>query len=266
VQDRGLLRPGLYADITIFDADKVIDRATYTEPFQYSVGIEYVVVNGQVVLDRGKHTGAMPGKALRIRQFDSANRWLSRRHGPSGERGEPEVPGARFAREGQRQNALGRDQPRACTTPIPAVHDDRGSGRDERNDERTAGRTGGVDAHPQPAGRAPAFRIYAIPAELRETSFRFRRSRRIARSTRQIPAHEQRVAVLEPARGQPVEGRSRRDCVAADERAAADVMLDHTFDERTKQGGYGTMDADVWLYCDPATQPSAGSVVPTPSI
>jgi N-acyl-D-aspartate/D-glutamate deacylase len=67
VQDRGLLRPGLYADITIFDADKVLDRATYTDPFQYSVGIEYVIVNGQVVLDRGKHTGATPGRALRIK-------------------------------------------------------------------------------------------------------------------------------------------------------------------------------------------------------
>ena len=44
---------------------KVIDRATYTEPFQYNEGIEYVIVNGQVVLDRGKHTGAKPGRALR---------------------------------------------------------------------------------------------------------------------------------------------------------------------------------------------------------
>jgi N-acyl-D-amino-acid deacylase len=66
--DRGLLRPGMYADITLFDADKVIDRATYVEPFQYSEGIEYVIVNGQVVLDRGKHTGAKPGRALRMKQ------------------------------------------------------------------------------------------------------------------------------------------------------------------------------------------------------
>ncbi len=66
--DRGLLRPGMYADITLFDADKVIDRATYVEPFQYSEGIEYVIVNGQVVLERGKHTGAKPGRALRMKQ------------------------------------------------------------------------------------------------------------------------------------------------------------------------------------------------------
>jgi N-acyl-D-amino-acid deacylase len=63
--DRGLLRPGCYADITLFDAERVIDRATYTQPFQYSEGIEYVVVNGQVVLDQGKHTGVRPGIALR---------------------------------------------------------------------------------------------------------------------------------------------------------------------------------------------------------
>jgi N-acyl-D-aspartate/D-glutamate deacylase len=63
--DRGLLRPGTFADITIFDAEKIIDRSTYTEPFQYSEGIEYVVVNGSLVLDQGKHTGARPGRALR---------------------------------------------------------------------------------------------------------------------------------------------------------------------------------------------------------
>jgi N-acyl-D-amino-acid deacylase len=63
--DRGLLRPGCWADITLFDPERVIDRATYTNPFQYSEGIEYVIVNGQMVLDRGKHTGARPGKALR---------------------------------------------------------------------------------------------------------------------------------------------------------------------------------------------------------
>jgi N-acyl-D-amino-acid deacylase len=64
--DRGLLRPGMVADITVFDAERVIDRATYTEPFQYSEGIEYVFVNGQMVLDAGKHTGARPGRALRM--------------------------------------------------------------------------------------------------------------------------------------------------------------------------------------------------------
>lgn len=65
LSDRGLLRAGQAADVTVFAPDKVIDRATYTEPFQYSVGIEYVLVNGQLVLDRGEHTGARPGRALR---------------------------------------------------------------------------------------------------------------------------------------------------------------------------------------------------------
>ena len=65
LQDRGLLRPGAFADITLFDPDRVIDRATYADPFQYSEGIIYVIVNGQIVLDQGKHTGARPGRALR---------------------------------------------------------------------------------------------------------------------------------------------------------------------------------------------------------
>ncbi|HJT78634.1 MAG TPA: amidohydrolase family protein, partial [Gemmataceae bacterium] len=63
--DRGLLRPGNWADLTLFDPERVIDRATYEQPFRYSEGIEYVVVNGQVVLQHGKHTGARPGRALR---------------------------------------------------------------------------------------------------------------------------------------------------------------------------------------------------------
>src|SRR6516162_297037 len=65
LHDRGLLRPGFHADVTIFDPARVIDKATYINPFQYSEGIEYVIVNGQMVLERGKHTGAKPGKALR---------------------------------------------------------------------------------------------------------------------------------------------------------------------------------------------------------
>jgi N-acyl-D-amino-acid deacylase len=67
IQDRGLLRPGMYADLTLFDAERVIDKATYTSPFHYNEGIEYVIVNGQVVLDKGKHTGALPGRVLRRR-------------------------------------------------------------------------------------------------------------------------------------------------------------------------------------------------------
>jgi N-acyl-D-aspartate/D-glutamate deacylase len=63
--DRGRLEPGLLADITVFDPQRVVDHATYTEPFAYNDGIEYVIVNGQLVLDRGQHTGARPGRGLR---------------------------------------------------------------------------------------------------------------------------------------------------------------------------------------------------------
>lgn len=65
LRDRGLLQLGWRADITIFDPARVKDRSTYTEPFHYSEGIEFVLVNGQLVLDRGKHTGARPGRVLR---------------------------------------------------------------------------------------------------------------------------------------------------------------------------------------------------------
>src|SRR5262245_7975153 len=62
--DRGLLRQGMWADVTIFNPDTIIDKATFENPHQYAVGIEYVIVNGKVVLDRGKHTGARPGAIL----------------------------------------------------------------------------------------------------------------------------------------------------------------------------------------------------------
>jgi len=65
LRDRGLLQAGRFADITIFDPNRVIDRSTYTDPFHYSDGIEYVIVNGQLVVDKGTHTGARSGRALR---------------------------------------------------------------------------------------------------------------------------------------------------------------------------------------------------------
>lgn len=65
IRDRGMLREGMFADVTIFDEKTVGDRSTYENPFQYNAGIEYVVVNGQVVLENGAHTQARPGRALR---------------------------------------------------------------------------------------------------------------------------------------------------------------------------------------------------------
>jgi N-acyl-D-aspartate/D-glutamate deacylase len=62
--DRGLLRPGMAADVTIFNADTIVDNATYEKPHQYASGVEYVIVNGKVVLEKGRHTGARPGAIL----------------------------------------------------------------------------------------------------------------------------------------------------------------------------------------------------------
>jgi N-acyl-D-amino-acid deacylase len=60
-----LLAEGFYADITAFDADTVIDRATFAEPRQYPVGIVHVMVNGQLVVDGGHPTGTISGRVLR---------------------------------------------------------------------------------------------------------------------------------------------------------------------------------------------------------
>ncbi|MGI9250199.1 MAG: N-acyl-D-amino-acid deacylase family protein [Pseudohongiellaceae bacterium] len=65
LQDRGLLREGHFADVAIFDADEIDDRATFEDPHQYAVGMKYVLVNGTVVVSEGQHTGATPGKVLR---------------------------------------------------------------------------------------------------------------------------------------------------------------------------------------------------------
>lgn len=65
LKDRGLLKEGMFADITIFDPAKVIDRATFESPNQYPVGIEYVLVNGRISVDKGQRTPALTGRALR---------------------------------------------------------------------------------------------------------------------------------------------------------------------------------------------------------
>lgn len=64
LQDRGLLRPGMAADLTIFDPKTITDRATFEDPSQYPAGIPYVIVNGVVVIDQGQHSGAKPGRVL----------------------------------------------------------------------------------------------------------------------------------------------------------------------------------------------------------
>ena len=67
LRDRGLLRDGMKADIVLFDPKTVKAPATRTNPKQFPLGIPYVIVNGQVVIDNGYHTGATPGRGLRIR-------------------------------------------------------------------------------------------------------------------------------------------------------------------------------------------------------
>lgn len=64
LQDRGVLRPGMKADIAIFDPARILDRATFANPHQYAEGVSYVLVNGTVVLDNGKMTEARPGQVL----------------------------------------------------------------------------------------------------------------------------------------------------------------------------------------------------------
>jgi N-acyl-D-amino-acid deacylase len=66
--DRGLLRAGAWADVTVFDPARIADRSTYEEPHRYAAGVSTVVVNGQVVVDGGAHTGALPGRVLTRRQ------------------------------------------------------------------------------------------------------------------------------------------------------------------------------------------------------
>jgi len=64
--DRGVLREGAWADVTVFNPDTITDLATYDDPHQYAVGVSTVIVNGIVVLDGGDHTGALPGRVLRF--------------------------------------------------------------------------------------------------------------------------------------------------------------------------------------------------------
>jgi N-acyl-D-amino-acid deacylase len=65
IKNRGKLQTGYFADIAIFDAHEIMDKATYEDPKQYAVGMKYVFVNGTQVLNNGAHTGAMPGRIVR---------------------------------------------------------------------------------------------------------------------------------------------------------------------------------------------------------
>jgi N-acyl-D-aspartate/D-glutamate deacylase len=64
IANRGLIKEGLWADVVIFDYDKIQDRATFEQPLLYPEGIDYVIVNGKVVIEKGRHTGERPGQIL----------------------------------------------------------------------------------------------------------------------------------------------------------------------------------------------------------
>jgi N-acyl-D-amino-acid deacylase len=72
--DRGLLRPGMAADVVCFDPLTVQDTATYEEPRRLPEGIPYVIVNGRVVVDEGRHAGELAGRALRRSQQSGSGR------------------------------------------------------------------------------------------------------------------------------------------------------------------------------------------------
>jgi N-acyl-D-aspartate/D-glutamate deacylase len=65
LKDRGRIAEGYAADVVVFDADRIIDTATYDDPAQYPVGIPYVLVNGTIAVDSEQCTGSMTGQALR---------------------------------------------------------------------------------------------------------------------------------------------------------------------------------------------------------
>ena len=65
LRERGRLADGLAADVVVFDPARVRANATYEEPRQFPTGIEWVIVNGSIVVEKGRHTGATPGRSLR---------------------------------------------------------------------------------------------------------------------------------------------------------------------------------------------------------
>ncbi len=74
LENRGILKPGFFADVTIFDPATIIDKATFVAPAQLSEGIAYTIVNGQVEYDHGKLTGATAGKVLRGRGYQDSGK------------------------------------------------------------------------------------------------------------------------------------------------------------------------------------------------
>ncbi|MCH2293273.1 MAG: D-aminoacylase [SAR324 cluster bacterium] len=70
LKDRGILRPGAYADLVLFDPETILDRATFDNPKEPASGIEWVMVNGRMVWNHQTHSGQRPGKVLRLQELD----------------------------------------------------------------------------------------------------------------------------------------------------------------------------------------------------
>jgi N-acyl-D-aspartate/D-glutamate deacylase len=63
--DRGVIKAGYFADLVIFSPDLISDRSTYAEPYRYPAGIDYVIVNGKITIEEGRHTGVRAGRVIR---------------------------------------------------------------------------------------------------------------------------------------------------------------------------------------------------------
>ncbi|MEO8473949.1 MAG: D-aminoacylase [Chryseolinea sp.] len=74
IKKRGILEPGNYADVVVFDPAKIADKATFEKPQQYAEGMTYVLVNGTLVLANGEHTGATPGRVVRGPGWQSSSK------------------------------------------------------------------------------------------------------------------------------------------------------------------------------------------------
>ena len=66
IDNRGLLKEDYFADIVIFDENKIIDKGTFIDPTQFPDGIDYVLVNGEVAVNEGKSTNELNGKVIRV--------------------------------------------------------------------------------------------------------------------------------------------------------------------------------------------------------
>lgn len=72
LKSRGLLLPGMFADIVLVDRKNVLDNSTFSKPHQYPKGIEYVLVNGKVVIEKGEHTKTLVGEILNLQEENRA--------------------------------------------------------------------------------------------------------------------------------------------------------------------------------------------------